>query len=79
MKIIISVVVLPSQWLDGCWFYRPEETFHLAVKKFYKKVSWPDFTFMYIMVCSVIALGKHTWVTRHILFGHFRVADGQSN
>jgi len=24
-------------WLDGCWFYRPEETYHLATKKFYEK------------------------------------------
>ena len=27
------------QWLDGCWFYRPEETFHLSSRKFYEKVS----------------------------------------
>eukprot|EP00731_Ephydatia_muelleri_P002754 Em0001g2754a len=24
-------------WLDGCWFYRPEETFHLSSRKFYEK------------------------------------------
>ncbi|KAL5517452.1 hypothetical protein EMCRGX_G002996 [Ephydatia muelleri] len=26
------------KWLDGCWFYRPEETFHLSSRKFYEKV-----------------------------------------
>jgi protein polybromo-1 len=26
-----------AAWLQGCWFYRPEETFHLATRKFYEK------------------------------------------
>ncbi len=29
---------LHVQWLEGCWFYRPEETFHVATRKFYEKV-----------------------------------------
>lgn len=28
-----------EQWLYGCWFYRPNETFHLATRKFLEKVS----------------------------------------
>ena len=38
----LSYPLLPSplsQWLQGFWFYRPEETFHLATRKFYEKVS----------------------------------------
>ena len=27
-----------EQWLYGCWFYRPNETFHLATRKFLEKV-----------------------------------------
>ncbi|KAG7249477.1 hypothetical protein CRUP_020882, partial [Coryphaenoides rupestris] len=26
-----------EQWLYGCWFYRPNETFHLATRKFLEK------------------------------------------
>ncbi|NP_001003535.2 polybromo 1, like [Danio rerio] len=26
-----------QQWMYGCWFYRPEETFHLATRKFLEK------------------------------------------
>lgn len=26
-----------EQWLYGCWFYRPGETFHLATRKFLEK------------------------------------------
>ncbi|XP_060724128.1 polybromo 1, like isoform X2 [Tachysurus vachellii] len=26
-----------EQWLYGCWFYRPGETFHLAIRKFLEK------------------------------------------
>uniref|UniRef100_A0A3B1JKN3 Protein polybromo-1 n=1 Tax=Astyanax mexicanus TaxID=7994 RepID=A0A3B1JKN3_ASTMX len=26
-----------EQWLYGCWFYRPAETFHLATRKFLEK------------------------------------------
>ncbi|XP_078668227.1 protein polybromo-1-like isoform X1 [Branchiostoma floridae x Branchiostoma belcheri] len=26
-----------DQWLHGCWFYRPKETFHLATRKFLEK------------------------------------------
>ncbi|TRY65039.1 hypothetical protein DNTS_018546, partial [Danionella cerebrum] len=26
-----------EQWMYGCWFYRPEETFHLATRKFLEK------------------------------------------
>lgn len=26
-----------EQWLFGCWFYRPNETFHLATRKFLEK------------------------------------------
>ncbi|GIY61633.1 protein polybromo-1 [Caerostris extrusa] len=28
---------LGEQWLYGCWFYRPNETFHLATRKFLEK------------------------------------------
>jgi len=33
----VQVPILFVKWLDGCWFYRPEETYHLATKKFYEK------------------------------------------
>ncbi|XP_062853504.1 polybromo 1, like [Trichomycterus rosablanca] len=26
-----------EQWMNGCWFYRPGETFHLATRKFLEK------------------------------------------
>ncbi|KAM9409587.1 polybromo 1, like [Pholidichthys leucotaenia] len=26
-----------EKWLDGCWFYRPSETFHTATRKFLEK------------------------------------------
>lgn len=26
-----------EKWLYGCWFYRPNETFHLATRKFLEK------------------------------------------
>lgn len=26
-----------EQWLYGCWFYRPDETFHVATRKFLEK------------------------------------------
>uniref|UniRef100_A0A146VZA5 Protein polybromo-1 n=1 Tax=Fundulus heteroclitus TaxID=8078 RepID=A0A146VZA5_FUNHE len=26
-----------GKWLDGCWFYRPPETFHVATRKFLEK------------------------------------------
>ncbi len=27
-----------EQWLHGCWFLRPNETYHLATRKFLEKV-----------------------------------------
>ena len=30
------------QWLFGSWFYRPEETFHTATRKFLEKVITPS-------------------------------------
>lgn len=42
--IFDSQVLFSLKWLDGCWFYRPEETYHLATKKFYEKVGWRQVT-----------------------------------
>lgn len=40
MRSLYSVFFFPpvgEKWLYGCWFYRPNETFHLATRKFLEK------------------------------------------
>lgn len=36
---VFSLYINPAgeKWLYGCWFYRPNETFHLATRKFLEK------------------------------------------
>ena len=34
---MVSLVFSGEQWMYGCWFYRPNETFHLATRKFLEK------------------------------------------
>lgn len=36
-KIIVPIKLTGEKWLYGCWFYRPNETFHLATRKFLEK------------------------------------------
>ena len=70
---------LHHQWLFGTWFYRPEETFHTATRKFLEKVRAPlcrllhvptvfctnDFNaeFFQILVTGVI-IASHTDILR---------------
>jgi len=37
-----------EQWLNGCWFLRPNETYHLATRKFLEKVC--DFCMCFLSV-----------------------------
>ncbi|KAL1417017.1 hypothetical protein MTO96_027223 [Rhipicephalus appendiculatus] len=45
-----------EQWLYGCWFYRPNETFHLASRKFLQKEVFKSDNYNSIPVNQV--LGK---------------------
>uniref|UniRef100_A0A674CL17 Protein polybromo-1 n=1 Tax=Salmo trutta TaxID=8032 RepID=A0A674CL17_SALTR len=45
-----------EKWLYGCWFYRPNETFHLATRKFLEKEVFKSDYFNKIPVSKI--LGK---------------------
>ncbi|XP_077514488.1 protein polybromo isoform X9 [Amblyomma americanum] len=45
-----------EQWLYGCWFYRPNETFHLASRKFLQKEVFKSDNYNSTLVNQV--LGK---------------------
>lgn len=49
----MQVPILFVKWLDGCWFYRPEETYHLATKKFYEKVRRINFLETALTLCTI--------------------------
>lgn len=36
-QLFLCVLTTGEKWLYGCWFYRPNETFHLATRKFLEK------------------------------------------
>lgn len=38
--------------IKGNWFYRPEETYHLATRKFLEKVGWA-------VICVCVCMCKH--------------------
>lgn len=35
--VFLPLIHTGEKWLYGCWFYRPNETFHLATRKFLEK------------------------------------------
>lgn len=35
--VVVHIKLAGEKWLYGCWFYRPNETFHLATRKFLEK------------------------------------------
>ncbi|KAM4582070.1 polybromo 1, like isoform 3-T3 [Fundulus diaphanus] len=45
-----------GKWLDGCWFYRPTETFHLATRKFLEKEVFKSDYYNKVSISNV--LGK---------------------
>uniref|UniRef100_A0A3B3QUM6 Protein polybromo-1 n=1 Tax=Paramormyrops kingsleyae TaxID=1676925 RepID=A0A3B3QUM6_9TELE len=45
-----------EKWLYGCWFYRPNETFHLATRKFLEKEVFKSDYFNKVPVSKI--LGK---------------------
>ncbi|XP_051874243.1 protein polybromo-1 isoform X8 [Pristis pectinata] len=45
-----------EKWLYGCWFYRPNETFHLATRKFLEKEVFKSDYYNKILVSKI--LGK---------------------
>uniref|UniRef100_A0A673JPM0 Protein polybromo-1 n=1 Tax=Sinocyclocheilus rhinocerous TaxID=307959 RepID=A0A673JPM0_9TELE len=45
-----------ENWLYGCWFYRPNETFHLATRKFLEKEAFKSDYYNKIPVSKI--LGK---------------------
>ncbi len=45
-----------ENWLYGCWFYRPNETFHLATRKFLEKEVFKSDYYNKIPVSKI--LGK---------------------
>ncbi|XP_078065918.1 protein polybromo-1 isoform X11 [Mustelus asterias] len=45
-----------EKWLYGCWFYRPNETFHLATRKFLEKEVFKSDYYNKVLVSKI--LGK---------------------
>uniref|UniRef100_A0A4W3IBU1 Protein polybromo-1 n=1 Tax=Callorhinchus milii TaxID=7868 RepID=A0A4W3IBU1_CALMI len=45
-----------EKWLYGCWFYRPNETFHLATRKFLEKEVFKSDYYSKVLVSKI--LGK---------------------
>uniref|UniRef100_A0A3Q2QMS9 Protein polybromo-1 n=1 Tax=Fundulus heteroclitus TaxID=8078 RepID=A0A3Q2QMS9_FUNHE len=45
-----------GKWLDGCWFYRPPETFHVATRKFLEKEVFKSDYYNKVSISNV--LGK---------------------
>uniref|UniRef100_A0A4W5R6S8 BAH domain-containing protein n=1 Tax=Hucho hucho TaxID=62062 RepID=A0A4W5R6S8_9TELE len=46
-----------EKWLYGCWFYRPNETFHLATRKFVEKEVFKSDYFNKIPVSMILGKG----------------------
>ena len=64
-----------EKWLYGCWFYRPNETFHLATRKFLQKeVFKSDFynkapISKILGKCVVMFVKVNAWFFHLCLFG----------